>query len=241
MALFVSSTERPTFTNHLPPHTLSTLPERFGCDVLWSVQRDGQAEWWGVQRKELKDFIASVLDGRLAKEIGQMKQTAFPLVMIEGEVRFTSEGILIWNQWGQEVTRQQWMGMQWSLQRQGVAVQMTRTARDTAMAIASLMSWSAKDRHSSMTRRPSAVGTWGTPTNREFGEHLLMGLPGVGPDLASRIYEQFGRVPWTWTVTEKELQSVKGIGKGKARQMIDALPSLSNGGITEGTTDGNAA
>jgi ERCC4-type nuclease len=219
MVLFVSSTERPTFRSHLPAHKVSTLPERYGCDVLWNV---GET-WWGVQRKEISDFIASVQDGRLAKEVGQMRQTEFPMVILEGDVRFSGD-VLIWDNWGgKDITKKQWMGMTWSLQRSGVAVNHSRNAKGTAEMVVGLMSWSQKPRHSSVTRRPGAVGSWGTPSSREFGEHLLMGLPGVGPELAARLYEKFGGVPWDWTCEVEDLMTVPGIGKAKATQMIGAL------------------
>lgn len=228
MGLFVSSTERPTFYSHLPKHTPSTLPERFGCDVAWNVEED----WWGVQRKEVADFIASVQDGRLAKEVGQMKQTVMPHVVVEGDVRFTNEGVLIWNNWGaKDVTKKQWQGMVWSLQRAGVAVTYARTARDTAATVVSLIEWSSKDRHSSMARRPGPVGKWGKADSREFGEHLLMGLPGVGPELATRIWDAFGCVPWQWTVTEAQLLAIEGIGKVKARQILDAFGVMATAGL----------
>lgn len=216
--LFVSSTERPAFTRHLPPHRLSTIPERYGCDVLWNAS----GEWWGVQRKELGDFIASVLDGRMAKEVGQMKQTPLPHVVIEGAVKFTN-GILQWNQWGQEVRESQWFGMTWSLQFAGVTIGYTRNQRETASYITRMMSWTEKGKHSSMSRRPGPVGKWGKANSREYGEHLLMGLPSVGPELAGRLLDKFGKVPWKWDVTEAELCEVAGVGKAKAKMMMQAF------------------
>ena len=44
--------------------TTCDIPERHGCDVLF-VAHGG---YWGVQRKELKDFVASVNDDRLGKD-----------------------------------------------------------------------------------------------------------------------------------------------------------------------------
>lgn len=194
------------------------MPERYGCDVLWNVR----GEWWGVQRKELGDFIASVLDGRMAKEVGQMKQLPLPHVVIEGEIKFSGE-VLVWNQWGQEVSKSQWFGMTWSLQFAGVTIGYTRRQQDTAAYVKRMMAWSEKGAHTSMMRRPGPVGKWGKATSREYGEHLLMGLPGVGPELAGRVMDRFGRVPWKWDVTEAELCEVPGVGKQKAKTMLEAF------------------
>ena len=217
MPLFVSSTEREPFRKHLPPHTLSTLPERYGCDVAWP----SNGQWWGVQRKELQDFIASVQDGRLAKEIGQMRQTVMPVLVLEGRVRFTAgalDGV-----WGKPVTEKQFRGMLYSLARQGVTVFRTDDVRGTANEVKHLMGWSEKDRHTSMVKRPGPTHQWGKADNRDFQEHFLMGLPGVGPELAGRIINRFGGVPMAWTVTADELCQVDGIGKVRAKGLIDGL------------------
>jgi ERCC4-type nuclease len=217
MPLFVSSTERDAFRKHLPAHTLSTLPERYGCDVAWPAN----GQWWGVQRKEIKDFIASVQDGRLAKEIGQMRQTVMPTVVLEGRVRFTAgmlDGV-----YGKGVTEQQYRGMVYSLARQGVVLLRSEDQRGTAAEVKYLYAWSQKDRHGGLMKRPGPTHQWGKADNRDFQEHFLMGLPGVGPELAGRIIDRFGGVPMACTVTGEELMTVDGIGKQKAAALYQAL------------------
>jgi len=51
--------------------TVSLVPEDYGSDFLWASPVFGLV---GVQRKEASDFVASVMDGRLDKELAQMKQ-----------------------------------------------------------------------------------------------------------------------------------------------------------------------
>jgi len=54
-------------------------------------------------------------------------------------------------------------------------------------------------------------------------EFLLTGLPGIGPERAKAIVEHFGKAPLAWTVSEKELSEVEGIGKTTARRLISVL------------------
>lgn len=54
-------------------------------------------------------------------------------------------------------------------------------------------------------------------------EFLLTGLPGIGPERAKAIVECFGRAPLRWTVDEKQLRQVEGIGKTMARRLISLL------------------
>jgi ERCC4-type nuclease len=51
----------------------------------------------------------------------------------------------------------------------------------------------------------------------------LQGFDGIGPELAERIVDHFGRVPLSWTVGEGELAKVKGLGKKKVAKMVKVL------------------
>jgi len=48
-----------------------------------------------------------------------------------------------------------------------------------------------------------------------------MGLPGVGVELADRILKEFGSIPWQWTCTMEELMKVEGLGKVKAKKIME--------------------
>lgn len=54
-------------------------------------------------------------------------------------------------------------------------------------------------------------------------EYILAGFPGIGPERARAIIECFGTLPLRWTVDEKQLSRVEGIGKVTARKLIEAL------------------
>ena len=86
-----------------------------------------------------------------------------------------------------------------------------------------------KPNHSSLDRRPKAVGTWGKADSREFASHVLQSFPGIGSDLAKRIYDRFG-LPLKWTVDVMDLQQLEGIGPKKAMTIWAAL----NGGLKNG-------
>ncbi|MEN8133773.1 MAG: helix-hairpin-helix domain-containing protein [Pseudomonadota bacterium] len=52
---------------------------------------------------------------------------------------------------------------------------------------------------------------------RRVQAHILQGLPGVGPERAKRLLEQFGSVEAVVAANEAELTSVQGIGQGTAQ------------------------
>lgn len=190
--------------------TISMFPEYRGCDVTWFAHD----EVWGVQRKELKDFIQSVGDGRLARELAQMQGMPMPMILIEGRVSYDLNGNLLLSGYGQQFTRAQFLGMLWSVRNEGVHVDFTESTQATTDYIRMLGRWSAKTKHTSIMRRPGPVSAWGKPDHTQFAVHILQGFDGIGLDKARAIVNHFGGLPLTLTCTDAELLAIPGIGKG---------------------------
>lgn len=213
--MLVSPAEQPLPLRRLGQS--SSVPERYGLDFMWVANGCKH----GVQRKEMKDFVASVIDGRLAKEVGQMAQ-------VDGIKCLAVEGRPIWSNDGM------WMGpVRWdrfrhrqalfTLQHSGIWVVGTDSIADTAEVVLELERWTKKPKHQFASVRSKVVGQWGDATSREFGLHVLQSFPGVGREMAERIWGEFGRVPLMWTVTEQELLGIDGIGPKRATQMMRAF------------------
>lgn len=183
--------------------------ERLGVDIAWVTK----SNWWGVQRKEVNDFVASMYDGRLSKELAQMKQLHQAVLLIEGRMTFTNQGVLLNSGYQKPVTRKQVDGFLWSVRSQGVWVDRTDTLQDTIAYVGRLEDWSRKDKHTGLISRPGPTTSWGNADDRDYAIHLLMGLPGVGKELAERILNHFGTLPWAWTVEKEDLLGVPGVGK----------------------------
>lgn len=198
---------------------------RFGADVVWR----SRGRWVGVQRKELRDLVSSVADGRLGQQLAMMAALDVAVLLIEGQPRFTLDGEMT-GQWGRGMTLKQYRGVQWTAMARGVWVCGTKDLEDTIAWIGDFKAWCAKDRHMSLMKRDGPYNSWGTPGNDDFARHLLMGLPGVGSEIATRIVEKFGGVPWKWDVTREELLAVEGLGAKKVDRLMAALA----GGKVEG-------
>lgn len=212
-----------------PYGTVSNFPERLGCDVVWWAQE----EWWGVQRKELKDFIASVQGDRLSREIAQMRSMPLPLIVIEGRISYDLNGNLGLSGFGQNITRVQFRGMLWSVRHHGIHIDFTTSLPDTIEYVQTWARWTTKGRHDSLMRRPGPVSMWGKVTDRDYACHVLQGFDGIGLDKARAIVDHFGKLPLQWCdgIGEKELMAVAGIGRGTARKLLDALENIGEEGV----------
>ena len=204
--------------------------EDYGCDFFWIARK----QTYGVQRKALKDLIASVDDGRLAKELLQMQSLDSAWVIVEtgerggGSPREMPNTTLagIASGYGRAWTSSQYRGVLYGVMARGVHVLTTRDEPETLERVVELEKWSRKERHESARGRGSApVDVFGKRGMREYGVWLLQSLPGVGVEMAGRIYDEFGGLPVRMRegVGMKELMAVKGVGKVVARRLLDVF------------------
>ncbi len=195
-------------------------PETLGADIAWISNR----RKIGVQRKELKDLIASIGDGRLGQQLQMMAGLDIAVLLIEGTPKFSMDGELLnGSGFGQAFTRDQYNGVMWSAQLQGIWVCHTGNLDETIAWLGRFKLWCSKDRHTSLIKREKVVGGWGEPGNEDFARHILMGFPGVGVEVATRIVKRFGGAPLGWTVTMEEMMEVEGLGKKKVERLWKAL------------------
>ena len=157
-----------------------------------------------VERKTLKDFAVSIIDGRLFKQMIRLANSTFAGVLI-------LEGTAI----------------------DTVDIGMTRAAMQGALITVSLILGipilRSKD-HSETARLIVYIGrqieslaTGGVhrhgyrpKTRRKRQLFILQGLPGVGPEKAVRLLDSLGSVEAAISASSNELQTVDGIGKSIA-------------------------
>lgn len=199
---------------------LSSTPERHGTDIL--ILEPPVRGLFGIQRKEVKDLLASLADGRLGKEVSQMQRLAIRALVIEGKMTWTNDGELMQDY--VKISRPQFRSLMYSIRARGIWVEWADDLNDTVDVICGMRDWAAKEEHTSLLSRPGPKDSgWGKVTNKDWAVHVLTSFPGVGVKTAQSIYDYFGGVPLRWEVTEKDLAKVPGIGKVKARRMLDAL------------------
>lgn len=225
MTIYISGQEHhPTLTALGPS---SGVPERFGGDFAWLAH----GQMVVVQRKEVKDFRASVHDGRLVKEVSQMQHdfVGLAIIIIEGVNRWTSDGELYDEH--SQYKESQHNGLLLSIQNRGINILHTNDIAGTARVIKSTYEWSKKDRHTSLDVRPKAKSKWIVIEGKDLALHIIQSFPGISAIMAERIWEFFDRqVPLKWTVDSMDdLRAIPGIGKVRAKAMWEALNPPADG------------
>jgi ERCC4-type nuclease len=195
----------------------SSLPEQMGADFLLTTQ----AGFVAVQRKEVRDLVASIRGDRIARELGQATACAHAVLIVEGDWAWTQAGE---SRSVPGFLRAQYDGFCLSMQ---VSHKWTVLTSDsmagTARLVRQVESWFQKTSHTSLAGRPNHRGAWGTTRNRDFAVHLLQSFDGIGVEQAGRIWDHFQGVPLAWTVDKDAMMQVPGIGTGRAEKLMGAL------------------
>ena len=196
----------------------SPVPEQHGADILIASKMG----LIGVQRKEIKDLVQSVQDGRLHKELSQLKTCDVAVLVVEGRQMWSADGLML-NLPRKRWTKSQQIGVELSAQLRGVWLNYTTSIQDTITFLCILQEWANRS-HQDIPSRSGPSSKWGTTNNKDWLCYLVQGIDGVGPKLAKQIVDKFG-CPFRWKdeVTAVSLMAIDGIGVGRAEKILGAL------------------
>ena len=157
-----------------------------------------------VERKTLKDFALSIIDGRLFKQMIRIVNSTFTGVLIlEGTAIDTVD---------LGMTREAMQGALITVSLiLGIPVLRSKDPSETARLIVYI-----GRQIESMARGGVHRHGYRPKYKRKRQLFILQGLPGVGPERAGRLLDRFGSVEASISASSIELQSVEGIGKSIA-------------------------
>lgn len=172
-----------------------------------------------VERKTARDFVLSLVDTRLFRQVRRMKNQGFrSVLLVEGNPFETDLDV------SPEAIKGALLSVAviWQL-----PVIFSGSRTETAGIFESIGRLDEK-------RLDILPLRGGYRPKRIFSRQLyfLQGLPGVGPVTAKRLMARFGTPARALSASEKELISVRGIGKEKAaliRKVLNGPPSRKKG------------
>jgi len=163
-----------------------------------------------VERKEVSDFLESVIDGRLfsqARELTANYQQ--PVIILEGEGLYERRNI----------DENAIYGALSSLACDfRIPVLFTKNEDETASLLSTMLKRKEKKKKSSSVRKDKK-----SMSDRDRKRYILEGLPSISGVLAERLLEHFGSVREVFKADEEELQAVEGIGPSTAEKIISVI------------------
>jgi ERCC4-type nuclease len=163
----------------------------------------------GIERKTVEDFLSSILDQRLFRQLEDLSATfERPLLILEGD-----QGLLFS---ARNLHPNAIHGALSSIAIDyGVPMIWTSTPRDTAAQIY----WTG---YREQVKKGDGVSARVCKKGRDTAklqEFLVSGLPGINTALSRRLLSHFGSAREVFWASEKELRHVEGIGKGRAHEI----------------------
>lgn len=164
-----------------------------------------------VERKTTRDFIISIIDGRLFSQASKLKKsTEKPIMIIEGSSLYHT---------GYAMDPKAIKGAITSLSTVWyIPVILSKDVDGTAdfLEMTGIQDIEYQSLHMKrFGRKPKRV--------KRLKLHILQGLPRIGPKTANRMLDHFGSIQKTITADESELAAVEGIGKKKAAMIRNVV------------------
>jgi Fanconi anemia group M protein len=165
-----------------------------------------------VERKEAKDFLSSLMDGRLFSQLKLLKSAYInPILVLEGGDLFWRRGISDSALYGALAS---------IVSDFNISIVQTADMKETASLLASM----AK-REMGEGRTVGIRGDKVSMSLSERQQFIIEGLPGVSATLAQRLLDHFGSVDKIMKADEKQLCEVKGIGDTIAKGIVETVRS----------------
>lgn len=165
----------------------------------------------GVERKNVDDFLESLITGKLFKQISQLRDAySRPVLILEGENLLTKRNI----------SHNAIFGSISSISVDfGVPVLMTKDEMETADLLKVIATREQKKDNKAVAVR----GEKPQMSLKERQQYLIEGLPNVSAVLAKRLLNHFGSVRDIANASEEELMQVSGVGRSIATDIIKVL------------------
>ncbi|MBU2534517.1 MAG: hypothetical protein KKB37_17390, partial [Alphaproteobacteria bacterium] len=228
MTFLVSPTEPQDLLELLGNSIVSQIPEDHGVDLLALIPKPEGVVKLGLQRKRVpEDFWSSIEDGRLSRELVLMRDlVTFPILVLEGRLRFNSDGRLYSpknprfpyriNRRGiRNLLRSCWVQF-------GVQIEHSEGLEDTVAIWEEWTDYVTKEKHTSLLRRPSIYSEWGTPSVSERELYWVQGFRGIGVEIGANLLQKLSPIELCNSSIE-ELMIVDKIGRVRAEGIYNFL------------------
>jgi len=159
-----------------------------------------------VEYKTPKDFVDSILDGRLLSQLTNLKRYERPIILIEGEEDLYSQ---------RNIHPNAVRGMLSTvLVSYGIPLVQTKNSRETAALFLMIIR-----KESDLTKKDFTLHSAKPLTDKDLQEYVVGAFPGIGGTMAKPILKRFKTIKNFVNADEKELKEVELIGDKKAKRI----------------------
>ncbi|MBU1198436.1 MAG: DEAD/DEAH box helicase [Nanoarchaeota archaeon] len=163
-----------------------------------------------VEHKTIRDFVDSIIDGRLLSQLSNLKKYEKPFIIIEGEDDIYSQ---------RKIHPNAIRGVLATIIiSYGIPVLQTKNFRETAelfLLIAKREAYPSKKEFTLHTAKPLA--------DKDIQEYIIGAFPGVGATIAKPLLRKFKSIKKIVNAKEEDLKKVELIGDKKAKRIKEIV------------------
>jgi len=163
-----------------------------------------------VEHKTVKDFVDSIIDGRLLSQLSSLRKYERPLIALEGEEDIYSQRKIHPNAIRGALST--------ILVSYGIPIVQTKNFRETA----NLFLIIAK-READPSKKDFILHSAKPLSDKEVQEYIVSSFPGIGSMLAKPLLKKFKSIKNLVNADEKELKEVELIGEKKAKRIKELV------------------
>jgi len=164
-----------------------------------------------VERKSCRDFVESMMDGTLFRQLANLKNSyEIPVLIVEGEDLIASRNIRPSSIYGCLAS----IAIDYK-----IPVLFSRNQKETADLILAMARREQKEEKKDIPIR----GGKKSMTLQERQQYIVEGLPNVSSILAKRLLKRFKTIRNIANAEEEELYSVDGIGRATAKDIFEVF------------------
>ena len=165
----------------------------------------------GIERKNVDDYLESLIEGKLFKQISNLREIySRPVLILEGEGLLTKRNISHNAIFGSLAL----INVDF-----GVPIISTKNASETADLLIIMAKKEQREDNKTIAFRKEKKAI---PLS-DKQQFVVEGLPNVSAILAKRLLDHFGTIRDIINASEKELMDVKGIGKNISTEILELI------------------
>ena len=166
------------------------------------------------RKKSPGDLLASVADGRLARECAAMRDEAeFRFLISEGRIKYTKDGHVQDGKYPSHWTRTGIRNLFRSIRFvEEVDIEYTTNIPDTVRALRELQAYFDEKKHGSLRARASIQKNWPVVTYEERFLYWIQGLPGISRVRAGSIASRFQNPTEVFAATFEDWMKIPRLG-----------------------------
>jgi len=163
-----------------------------------------------IERKEAKDFIKSIIDGRLFEQTEDLKNNfENSIIIVEGS--FNNNGNMSENAIKAALAS--------IVLDNKISIISTKNENDTAKMIY----WLARKEQEDKKRDIGIKGKKKPKDIKKLQEYILCSIPNVSTITAKKLLKKFGSIKNVVNAKEQEMKKINGLGDKKVKKIIDIL------------------